>query len=228
MFSTVLYHFIAYPLIKIINRFYFGLRIENRRVIKNLNSGCFLYSNHTQHLDPFISAEVAGFGRRAYFMAGPDTFSISGIRYLVTTLGAMPVGFDIESLKEMMYAVKKRYAQKACITIYPKAHIGPYYTGIRKFKDVSFAFPVGLDSPVVAMVVTHRKRKGPSKLIFKHPKVTVYCSEPMYVNPNLGRKVAKTDLCERVYAWMKKTAKSCSNYEFIKYSYRPLGEDDNI
>ena len=50
----------------------------------------------------------------------------------------------------------------------------------------------------------------------------------MYVNPNLGRKVAKTDLCERVYAWMKKTAKSCSNYEFIKYSYRPLGEDDNI
>ena len=133
-------------------------------------------------------------------MAGPDTFSISGIRYLVTTLGAMPVGFDIESLKEMMDAVKKRYAQKACITIYREAHIWPYYTCIRKFKDVSFAFPVGLDSPVVAMVVTYRKRKGPSKLIFKHPKVTVYCSEPMYVNPNLGRIVAKTDLCERVYA----------------------------
>ena len=26
---------------------------------------------------------------------------------------------------------------------------------------------------------------------------------------------------------MRETAEGCSNYEFIKYSYRPLGEDDS-
>jgi hypothetical protein len=26
---------------------------------------------------------------------------------------------------------------------------------------------------------------------------------------------------------MRETAEGCSNYEFIKYSYRPLGENDS-
>lgn len=220
LFSGIIYHVVVYPLVKIINKFYYGLKIKNKGVIRKLHSGCFLYGNHTQHLDPFISAEVSGWGHRTYFLAGPDTFSITGLRSLVAMLGAMPVGYDIESLKKMGCAVKERYRQNACITIYPEAHIWPYYTGIRNFSSASFAYPVGLDAPVVAMAVTYRKRCGLSKLFFKHPKITVYCSDPMYANPTLGSKAAKKELRDRVYNWMQKTVSGLDNYEFIHYERR--------
>lgn len=217
IFADLLYFFVVFPLVKIFNRFYYGIRIKNKRVIKKLKSGCFLYGNHTQHLDPFISAEVSGWGHRTYFLAGPDTFSITGLRSLVAMLGAMPVAYNMDSMRKMVRAVNERYRQKACITIYPEAHIWPYYTGIRNFGSASFAYPVGLNAPVVAMVVTYRKRRGLSRLIFKHPLVTVYCSNPMYADSTLGNKAAKKDLRDRVYNWMKKTAANANNYEFIHY-----------
>lgn len=220
VFSGIVYYLLIFPLVKLITRFYFGLKINNRRVIKKLHSGCFLYSNHTLHLDPLVSAMASGWGHRTYFLAGPDTFSIRGICHLVQMLGAMPVGYDLESMKKMISAIKVRYRQGECITIYPEAHIWPYYTGIRRFKSASFAYPLQLDAPVVAMVVTFRRRRGLSRLFFKHPCVTVYCSKPMYANPDLGRKAAKQDLCDRVYTWMKETAESHNEVEFIHYEYR--------
>ena len=220
LFSGILYYLIIYPIAKIINRFYLGLRIKNRRVIKKLHAGCFLYSNHTLHLDPLISAEVSGWGHRTYFIAGNDTFSISGIQHLVAMLGAMPVAYNMNSMKKMVHSINERYRQGACITIYPEAHIWPYYTGIRNFPDASFAYPVGLNAPVVAMVATYRKRRGLSRLLFNHPCVTVHCSDPMYANPNLGRKAAKKELRNRVYDWMKKTAEEYNQYEYIYYEYR--------
>ncbi|MFQ9516324.1 MAG: lysophospholipid acyltransferase family protein [Eubacterium sp.] len=220
IFSAVLYYLIAFPLIKIINRFYYGIRIKNRRVIKKLHSGCFLYSNHTQHLDPFIAAEVSGWGHRTYFMAGADAFSISGIRHLVTMLGAMPVAYDLDSMRKMVDAVTRRYHEGSCITIYPEAHIWPYYTNIRNFPNASFAYPVGLDAPVVAMAVTYRKRRGLTRLLFRHPCITVYCSDPMYANPSLSKRAAKKDLRDRVYNWMKKTAEENNKYEYIHYEYK--------
>lgn len=221
LFSNVLYYLIAFPLVKIFNHFMVGLRIKNKGVIKKLKCGCFLYSNHTQYIDPLISAEVSGWGHRTYFMAGNDTFSIYGLGHLVAMLGAMPIGYDLASMKEMVKTVSKHIQDKSCVTIYPEAHIWPYYNGIRPFKSASFAYPVLLNSPVVAAVVTYRKRLLPFRLFFKHPAITVYCSDPMYANPNLGKKAAKEDLRNRVYSWMKETSEKYSTYQFWEYKKNP-------
>ena len=228
LFSGVLYYLIAFPLVKIFNTFIIGLSVKNRGVIKRLKSGCFLYSNHTQHIDPFLSADVSGWGHRTYFMAGNDAFSITGLRYLVAMLGAMPLGYNMESMKKMINTVSKRYQEGGCITIYPEAHIWPYYTGIRPFKSASFAYPVILDAPTVAMVVTYRKRRWPFRLFFKHPAITIYCSDPMYPNPTLSKKAAKEDLRNRVYNWMKETAEKNSTYEFIHYEKNPVKDENAL
>lgn len=216
-FADILYYLIVFPLVKIFNTIVVGLHVKNRGVIRRLKSGCFLYSNHTMHIDPLLSADVSGWGHRTYFMAGNDAFSIKGLYHLVAMLGAMPLGYDMASMKEMLNTVSKRYHQSSCITIYPEAHIWPYYVGIRPFKSASFAYPVLLSAPVVAMVVTYRKRNFPFGLIFKKPAITIYCSDPMYANPTLSRKAAKEDLRNRVYLWMKETAEKYSTYEFIHY-----------
>lgn len=217
IFADILYFLIVFPIVKIFNKCIIGLTIKNRGVIKKLKSGCFLYSNHTQHIDPLISADVSGWGHRTYFMAGNDAFSITGLKHLVAMLGAMPLGYDMDSMKKMIHTVSKRYHEKSCITIYPEAHIWPYYTSIRPFKSASFAYPVGLNAPVVAMVVTYRKRCFPFRLFFQYPAITVYCSDPMYTNPTLGKKAAKEELRNRVYEWMKDTAEKYSTYEYIRY-----------
>lgn len=215
--ADILYYLIVFPLVKIFNKFVVGLRVKNRGAVKKLKSGCFLYSNHTQHIDPLLSAEVSGWGHRTYFMAGNDAFSITGLRHLVAMLGAMPLGYNMDSLKKMIDAVSERYSQGGCITIYPEAHIWPYFTGIRPFKSSSFAYPVGLNAPVVAMVITYRKRKWPFRLFFNSPAITAYCSNPMYANPTLSKKAAKEELRNRVYNWMKNTAEKHSKYEYVKY-----------
>ena len=225
LFSGVLYYLIVYPLIVIINHFYYGLKIKNKGVIKKLRSGCFLYGNHTQYLDAFIAAQVAGWGHRTYFMAGPDAFSISGLKHLVSMLGAMPVARNMSQMRDMIDTVSKRYHQGSCIAIYPEAHIWPYYTGIRNFKSTPFAYPVALNAPVVAMVCTYRKRHGLMKLVFKHPGITIYCSDPMYADPTLNRTSAKKELRDRVHTWMTKIAKEKNKYEFIHYEYR--SQEDN-
>ena len=206
-FADILYYLIAYPIVKLFNTFVVGLRVKNKGVIRKLKTGCFMYSNHTQHIDPLISATVSGWGHRTYFMAG----------HLVAMLGAMPLGYDIASMKKMLQTVSKRIHENACITIYPEAHIWPYYTGIRPFKSASFAYPVALNAPVVASVVTYRKRHWPFRCFFRHPAITVYCSDPMYANPVLSKKAAKEDLRNRVYDWMKGTAEKYSTYEFWHY-----------
>lgn len=216
-FADILYFLIVYPLVKIFNTFIVGLRIKNKKVIKKLKTGCFLYSNHTQHIDPLISATVSGWGHRTYFIAGNDAFSITGLRHLVDMLGAMPIGYDIASMKKMIHTVTKRIQEKSCITIYPEAHIWPYYVGIRPFKSASFAYPVALNAPVVASVVTYRKRHWPFRLFFRSPAITVYCSNPMYANPTLSKKSAKEELRNRVFHWMTETAQKYSTYEFWRY-----------
>ena len=77
-FADILYYLIVFPLVKIFNTIVVGLHVKNRGVIRRLKSGYFLYSNHTMHIDPLLSADVSGWGHRTYFMAGNDAFPLKG------------------------------------------------------------------------------------------------------------------------------------------------------
>ena len=53
-FADILYYLIVFPLVKIFNTIVVGLHVKNRGAIRRLKSGCFLYSNHTMHIDQKI------------------------------------------------------------------------------------------------------------------------------------------------------------------------------
>ena len=74
--------------------------------------------------------------------------------------------------------------------IYPEAHIWPYYTKIRPFKNVSFAYPVNLEKPVYCMTNTYQsygKKKDKIKIIN-------YIDGPFYANKELSTKEQKRKL----------------------------------
>ncbi|MBQ9485440.1 MAG: hypothetical protein IJU83_01230 [Clostridia bacterium] len=86
--------------------------------------------------------------------------SIKGIRVLVQWLGALPVAGDIETTKKMVDAINYYNKKGNNITIFPEAHIWPYYTSVRPFKESSFYYPVKLQAPVVAFFTAYSKPTG--------------------------------------------------------------------
>ncbi len=108
------------------------------------NQGYFIYANHTQiFADTFIPS-IGNYPKRNFFIVNPENISMKGSGTIIKMLGAIPVPGNKTAMKHFLEAIEKRILEKSSITIYPEAHIWPYYTKIRPFKDVSFQYPITL------------------------------------------------------------------------------------
>ena len=192
----------------------FGLRIENRKALRALPGGYFLYGNHTNTLaDAFIPTLLA-FPRRANIITSADTVSIPGVRNIVQMLGAIPLANTIEGTRQFLAAMHRRLERGQAVMIYPEAHIWPYYNGIRPFPDTSFAYPVREQLPVVAAAVVYRQRKLLRAL---PPRITVVVSDPFYPDPALPPRSARRDLHKKVYTFLCDTVSARRSYAHIEY-----------
>ena len=82
--------------------------------------------------------------KRNFLIVNPVNISLKGTGTLVEMLGAMPIPSNKSAMKNFLNAIKQKINKGYAITIYPEAHIWPYYTKIRPFKDVSFKYPIQL------------------------------------------------------------------------------------
>lgn len=207
-----LYHVVAKPLISLIMKFTYGGKIVNKKVFKKFkNHGIFIYGNHTgSFVDAFQPNRLRK--KKNYIICNPDAVSITGIRNLVMMLGALPLADSYEYNKALLLKIDDCISKKKSITIYPEAHIWPFYTKIRDFPDSSFSYPVRLDAPCFAMTTTYQRRK-----IGKMPKIVTYIDGPFYPDQSLSLKDAKTKLRNQIYDAMKIRTVNNSTYEYYKY-----------
>ena len=175
------------------------------------NQGYFIYGNHTQAFaDTFITSRAV-YPKRNFLIVNPANVSMKGLRTLVEMLGAIPIPTELNGMKKFMDTIKLRIEQGYSVTIYPEAHIWPYYTGIRNFKSVSFKYPVELDAPSFCMTNTYQKY-GKNKV-----QIVTYIDGPFFVNKDLeNKKEMQEDLRNRIYETMVERSKN-SNIEVIKY-----------
>lgn len=222
-FSNLIYYVFAIPIVwfyvKVIQNVKF--KYEDKRSLKDLDKTYFLYGNHTGILDVYTPNLIPKH-RRNKMVVSADAVSLKGVKSVVSMLGGIPVPNTKSGLRSFTEALEYYYNKKHIITIYPEAHIWPYYTGIRPFKDSSFGYPVKFNAPVVAFITAYTKPKTRLKKATR----TIYISKPFFPNTELSFKEAKQDLRDRVYNWMKETAEKYSNYEYIKYVYKPLTEEE--
>ncbi len=128
-----------YPKIK------FRIQYIGKEKIRKYNKeGYFIYVNHTQEFaDTHIPSNPI-YPKRNFFIVNPENISMKGMRTIVEMLGALPVPENKEAMKNFLEAIEYHIEKRHSITIYPEAHIWPYYTKIRPFKSVSFKYPVQL------------------------------------------------------------------------------------
>ena len=217
--SFVRYRMIAQPLVFVFVKVAHRQRFKNRKVLKTARkTGAFIYANHTNMLLDAFVPNIVKLRKRGYILVGPDTTSIPGLKNIVEMVGAIPLGQTLSENKEMLECINHRIAKnKGFITIYPEAHIWPYYTGIRDFKAGSFSYPCYTDTPVFAMTNCYQK-----KLIGKHPKVVTFVDGPFYPDKNLPMKERKEKLRKQCYDTMVKRAKENSTYSYIVYEKKDL------
>ena len=207
--SILIQNFFSVPVKFFYSKLKFRIKYVGKENLKPYkNQGYFVYVNHTQPFADTLIPSRPVFPKRNFFIVNPENVSMKGMKTLVELFGAIPVPGNIKAMKNFLECVKLR-SKKSCITIYPEAHIWPYYTKIRPFKDVSFEYPIKYNKPTFCMTNTYQKYKGKFRIV-------TYIDGPFFADDNLGLKDAKQNLRNKVYNQMVERSK-VSDYEYIKY-----------
>lgn len=220
-FAKVTY-FLVLPIVAFFEKVILGVKFKNKKALRKTKGGCFLYGNHSNFFDAYTPDVLSKF-KKNYILTNPDAVSIKGIRVLVEWLGAIPIANDITTTKNMLKAIGHHNKKGSNITIYPEAHIWPYYTGVRPFKESSFLYPVKLNAPVFAFFTAYSEPTGIFRKI-KKANINVYVSDPIYPDLTKPTKIAQKELRDKVYNFMCDMSKKYSTYEVIKYVKK---DDDN-
>lgn len=211
--SYLLQNIISMPIKILYAKIKFRIKYIGKEKFKNYkNDSYFIYVNHTQiFADTFIPS-LANYPKRNFFIVNPENISIKYCGKLIEMLGAIPIPGTKTAMKNFLDILEKRVNKKSSITIYPEAHIWPYYTKIRPFKDVSFKYPVQFNKPAFCITNTYQAYGRKKDKI----KIVSYIDGPFYADSNLDKKQAQKDLRNRIYEQMVERSKN-SNIEHIKY-----------
>ncbi|MBO4367036.1 MAG: hypothetical protein J5843_05205, partial [Clostridia bacterium] len=193
--SFILYRIIATPLAFLYTKLVFGQKTVGREKWAAVNgSGAFLYGNHTQaSADPLIP-NLIRFPGKVYTICHPANVSMPVFGRLMPYVGAIPLPDGMAAYRNFIACITQRIDEKAVVTVYPEAHIWPYYTKIRPFPDTSFTYPAQLDKPVYCFTNTYKARK-----IRKKPRIVSYLDGPFYPDRSLPVRQRAAALREEVY-----------------------------
>lgn len=175
--------------------------------------GYFIYGNHTQiFADTFITSNT-NYPKKNFFIVNPENVSMKFLGNIVEMLGAIPIPSNKEAMKNFLEVIEKRIKDGNSVTIFPEAHIWPYYTKIRPFKTVSFKYPVQLNVPTFSVTNTYQSYGENNDKV----KIVTYVDGPFF--PDDGCKTMKEkqqNLRDKVYKKMVERSQN-SNIEVIKY-----------
>lgn len=213
--SLLLQNVFSMPVKYLYARLKFRVQFVGREKFKSYkNSGYFIYGNHTQPFADTFIPSLGNYPKRNFFIVNPENISMPGLGTLVELLGAIPIPCDLGGMKNFLRSVEDRIRRNYSVTIYPEAHIWPYYTGIRPFKAVSFQYPVKLKCPVFALTNTYHRRRGGGRV-----KIVTYIDGPFQADESLKPKEAQRKLRDQVYQCMVERSGE-SDYEYIAYRKR--------
>lgn len=210
--AFVVYRLIMTPIAYLYCKLRYHLRVVDKTTGKPpKNQGCYLYGNHTLLAGDAFVPSLLLFPKRVYVLVSPENLATPGTRRFLQMSGAIPLPSSLAAIRSFTAAIEERVAEGHCLTIYPEAHVWPFYTGIRPYPSTAFRFPLKSDAPVYVSTATFHKRR------FGHtPQVTVYLDGPFSPDKTVSPKEAEKALRDTVYIVMVERAKN-SAYSPIEY-----------
>lgn len=198
IFSNFLYYVIAFPILGILLKIVYDLKIEGKENIKNLKSGAITVSNHVLVLDCAMVG-IACIWKKVCYTVQEESFQIPFVGKLIQLLNAIPIPSKIKEKKKLVQEVNTRLQKGKIVHFYPEGFLKPYDKEIREFKNGAFDFAVKNQVPVIPMVFQFREPKGIRKIFKRKQDVTLTILEPVMWEEN------SKELKEKVYQSMKRS-----------------------
>lgn len=185
----MIYFLIAVPILSLLLKPSYGLKIKGRENLKLLkNQGFLTISNHVQILDCVMVA-LAVKKRKVTFTSMSSNFDIPVAGHLVKALGVIPTPGNVYQTELFLKNCKKFVENKRILHIYPEGHLVPYYNGLRPFNKGAFKIAVKNNAPILPIVFSWRKRKGLYRLwLPEKPCINLTIGKPIYPNLDLPKK----------------------------------------
>ena len=206
------YEILAKPLAYCFTKVKFGHKVIGRERLKTARKeGYFMYGNHTNDIADALIPSLSCFPKDVSVIVHPNNVSMPVLGRITPFLGALPLPDDKQAVKNFNAAIKHKIEKKQCVTIYPEAHIWPYYTKIRPFPDTSFGYPLKHNCQVFCFTNTYQKRR-----FRKTPRIVTYIDGPFYCDNAAPLKEQRAQLRNQVYDAMCKASLK-NNVEMIQY-----------
>ena len=212
--SFLIQNVLSVPLKYLYAKIKFKIRYIGKEKYKPYKKqGYFIFGNHTQvFADTFITSN-GNYPKRNYFIVNPENVSMKFLGNIVEMFGAIPIPSNLEAMKNFLEAIKYRIQKGNSITIFPEAHIWPYYTKIRPFKAVSFKYPVQLNAPSFCVTNTYQSYGKNNDRV----RLVSYIDGPFFSDESCKTmKEKQQNLRDKIYNQMCKRAEN-SNAEVIEY-----------
>lgn len=207
LISDVVYYFVAVPVIYIISKVMFGLKIEGRENLEKVRGSAITVSNHVHFLDCAMIG-LAMFPKRIYYTASDGSFKMPIVRHLVKLLNALPISDNLNSKKRLLLAIDDLLSKGEKVHFYPEASMWPYHKKIRKFKNGAFEVAVRNNVPIIPIVFKFREVTGLRKFIKEKPFITLKILEPVYPNTEVPRREQIENLKEAISKAMKEESRN--------------------
>lgn len=181
--ASFLLYLIAYPILYIICKLSFGIKIKGRKNLRGIRGAKITISNHIHILDvAFVS--FANFPTPLYFPTIKSNLEIPFISMLVKLLKGIPIPNTFEGRRLFYNVINELLENNKTVHFYPEASLLPYNENIRRFKDGAFDFACTSNVPIVPMVYTFRRPKHIMKLIKRKKYITLNVLPPIYPASN--------------------------------------------
>ena len=205
-FCGFFYFVIAIPILVVLLRCWFGLKIKNRSILKKIKkSGAVAICNHIHEMDSPICA--VGIPRRKFiFVSKPENFMMAGAGPFVDVLGSVPAPSSPGELRVFIYSLSKKLRKRKLVLFFPEADINHYDENLRNFQRGAFYLSVDARVPVLPMKILYRTPRGIMGMIRKKPSFTLTFGEPLYPNDILSKREAIDELKERTERAMQALA----------------------
>lgn len=211
----VLYRLLLKPFAWAYMKLKFRHRFVRSEGVKKLACGHLIYANHTTLLGDAFQPSLIKMRRKNYVITGEQASSLTALLPLMRAVGNIPLATSLSQSREMLRCVQRRVKENASVTVYPEAHVWPYYTDIRPFSAASFKYAVLLRCPVVCSTTCFQKRRS-----FKTPRIVTYVDGPFYADETLPQNERAQALRDEVYATMKARTREFSTYSPHTYVKR--------
>lgn len=177
--QKVVYFGIVIPILRVVITTFFGLKRENRSVLRKLKGqGYVIVCNHVHPLD-CVFIGLTAFPRHVTFTSQEETFYVRGLGGLMRVLNCVPILKGVQGLRRFLDAMENKLKKGRVITMYPEGEIYVCCDHLRKFNDGAFTLATKAQVPVVPMVITPRERRGVWKLLRREYCFTITVGDPI-------------------------------------------------